>query len=82
MTSLQLMIWGNLVLKYFIQLYPDTFRFFFDLRRSYSVKHHPSYVNGDEDKETIMKRFLATFEEGDNPLAKVNHFEPFISSLT
>jgi len=46
-----------------------------DLRRSYSVKHHPLYVNGDEEKETIMKRFLATFEEGDNPLAKITHEE-------
>lgn len=41
-------------------------------RRSYSVKHHPLYVNGDEEKETILKRFLATFEEGDNLLAKVS----------
>jgi len=46
-----------------------------DLRRCYSVKHHPLYVNGDEDKENIMKRFLATFEEGDNPLAKITHEE-------
>jgi len=46
-----------------------------DLRRSYSVKHHPLYVNGDEDKETIMKRFLATFEEGDDLLAKITHEE-------
>jgi len=46
-----------------------------DLRRTYSVKHHPLYVNGDEDKETILKRFLATFEEGDNPKAKITHEE-------
>jgi len=45
------------------------------LKRSYSVKHHPLYVNGDEDKETIIKRFLATFEEGDDLLAKITHEE-------
>jgi len=45
------------------------------VRRCYSVKHHPLYVNGDEDEENIMKRFLATFEEGDNPLAKITHEE-------
>lgn len=43
----------------------------FLLRRSYSVEHHPLYKNGDEDKEQIIARFLATFEEGDNPLAEV-----------
>lgn len=46
-----------------------------DLRRAYSVKHHPLYVNGDEDKETIMKRFLATFEEGDDRQAKITQEE-------
>lgn len=46
-----------------------------DLRRTYSVKKHPLYVNGDEDKEEIMKRFLATFEQGDNPSAKITHEE-------
>jgi len=49
-----------------------------DLRRSYSVKHHPLYVNGDEDKEEIMKRFLATFEEGENPSAKIT-LEEFLN---
>ncbi|XP_037049819.1 calcyphosin-like protein [Bradysia coprophila] len=49
-----------------------------DLRRSYSVKHHPLYVNGDEDKETIMKRFLATFEEGGDLRAEIT-IEEFLN---
>lgn len=46
-----------------------------DLRQTYSVEHHPLYENGDEDKEQILERFLATFEEGDNPSAKITHEE-------
>lgn len=29
-------------------------------------------MNGDEEKETIMKRFLATFEEGEDLRAEVS----------
>lgn len=50
---------------------------FIYIRRSYSVERHPLYENGDEDKEEIMARFLATFEEGDNLSAEVRHFEFF-----
>jgi len=46
-----------------------------DLRRSYSVKHHPLFVNGDEGEEEILKRFLATFEEGDNLNAEITKEE-------
>jgi len=46
-----------------------------DLRKSYSVEHHPLFENGDEIREQIMQRFLATFEEGDNLLAEITHEE-------
>lgn len=49
----------------------DSFLLKHILRQSYSVEDHPLYKNGDEDKEQIMVRFLATFEEGDNLLAEV-----------
>ncbi|KAG4069894.1 hypothetical protein HA402_009601 [Bradysia odoriphaga] len=46
-----------------------------DLRRSYSVERHPLFENGDEDKQQIMARFLATFEEGDNLAAEITREE-------
>ncbi|XP_037032742.1 calcyphosin-like protein [Bradysia coprophila] len=49
-----------------------------DLRQSYSVEDHPLYKNGDEDKEEIMKRFLATFEEGGNLSAEITR-EDFLN---
>lgn len=44
-------------------------------RHTYSVKHHPMYVSGEETEEQILNQFLANFEEGGNIDAKVSQEE-------
>lgn len=47
-------------------------------RNVYSVKSHPSYQNGQDTEEVILKKFLANFEEGGDLDSKVT-LEEFIN---
>lgn len=37
---------------------------FEDIKGVYSVRNHPEYLNGQKSERELLKRFLATFEEG------------------
>lgn len=36
---------------------------FEDLEKTYDVRKHPKYMNGEWDKEKVLKEFLKTFEK-------------------
>ncbi|XP_050307375.1 calcyphosin-like protein [Anthonomus grandis grandis] len=48
-----------------------------DLKNVYNVKSHPLYISGEQDEDTIMKKFLGNFEQDATRDGKVTKEEFF-----